>query len=653
MGTKITAACACRDLHYGCDATTCAQAQYAKRRGTIQSLKEYQRCAAEKGCRTCSFVVNALLIPKIKSTWQASIAPALQSDRKDIIRALAEDEEEIGIEIETPERLTGGWFLRTRASGSSQHWRHFDIWRDTATENGYCNAFLPRSCHPVERTNSPEALEHLKNWLRKCDEMHPCRLKDDPELPTRLVKVTNQEVRIVHTEAQKGRYTTLSHRWGANETFKLTSVNATSMNDNISWEVIPRTYQDAIEITRELQVEYIWIDSLCIIQDDLEDWKRESIRMRTIYGNSYLNIAGCHALDSDGGLFSSSTLLQRFPTHPVPGNAGIYIRNQPHMTHTDYGSNYSESNSQELLSRGWVFQERVLSPRVVYYDLEELKWECNVAIDCQCGGMVVLSNFKLDYMAGLEDRRGLRALPFAWMRITERYSHLRLTYDTDRVVALAGIADQALKSGYGGRYLAGVWEHSLAHQLCWEITDVHRKPETYLAPSWSWLSVFGPVHYVHYSNAMDYSRNASNIAVDITEVKCSTASDQTGPVTGGYLKLNGRWIQLLAKLGNVGSETKPPSYRLLHAETGIELGDLFKADYVMSEDRAKAVQSVFLLFWGDIYQDRSTFLVLKQLPGDERTFERLGIRWYSRETQREELDFLFHVCENEKNIIIV
>ncbi|KAI1768517.1 heterokaryon incompatibility protein-domain-containing protein [Hypoxylon sp. FL1150] len=661
MSKQVTSACACRDIHYGCDKATCTQAKYAKGGGTVRPLKEYRRCATEEGCQTCSIIVNALSIPQIKSAWQASIAPALQSNDDEVIWALAEDQNEIGIEIETPKRMTGGWFLRTRASGTSQHWRHFDLWIDPATapENKSCKAFIPRSCHPVERTDSPEALEHLKEWLRKCNGVHSCRPNDDTELPARLVKVTDNQVKVVDTEGQKGRYTTLSHRWGIGETFKLTTGNATKMNDNIPWDSIPRTYQDAIKVTRGLGVDYIWIDSLCIIQDNLEDWKRESIRMRTVYGHSYLNIAACHALDSNGGLFSSSPLPQLFPALPVPGSTGVYIRNQPHMTHADYGSNYW-SDSQPLLGRGWVLQERLLSPRVVYYDGEELKWECGAAKDCQCGGMVVISNFKSDYTAALLEQGGSPApLPFAWMRIAERYSHLRLTYDADRAVALAGIAGQALKSGRGGRYLAGVWERGLAHQLCWEISDTHRKPRPeegvpYLAPSWSWLSVFGRVHY---SNRMDFDMDASAIAVDITEAECTAAAqtDQTGVVTGGFLKVNGRGVELLARIdgADLGSKTKPPGYRLAHAETGVELGGMFRADYVMSEARARAVRNVFVLFWGVMFPDQSTFLVLRQVPGDERRFERLGIWWFKSRGQHGEVELLLDLCKMEKDVVII
>ncbi|KAF2965999.1 hypothetical protein GQX73_g7581 [Xylaria multiplex] len=598
MNENSSAACACRNLHFSCNVATCKLAQYANRTGNA-SLKQYRRCATEGGCQTCLTVVNALLIPEIKSVWQDSIAQALLSGHPRTIPGIAEDEEEIEITVETPQSLTGGWFLRTGASHVSLHWRHFDLWQDPAMDS---------------------------------------------------YKRQEGQVRVIDTEeGAKGRYMTLSHRWGANETFKLTKANVLSMKQNMPWNSIPKVYQDAIRITRELQINYIWIDSLCIIQDDLGDWKRESIRMRTVYGNSYLNIAGCHARESSGDLFSLSNLTNRFPTHSVPGSVAKYIRQQPHWTHTDYGSSYTDRNNQQvLLNRGWVLQERLLSPRIVYYDADELKWECNMTTDCQCGGMNVIKNFKVDYVAALEGSRGPGSLPVIWMLLVQRYSRLGLTYDTDRVVALAGIADQALKSGYGGRYLAGLWEDNFAYQLCWWINDTHRKVETYLAPSWSWLSVSGAVNFV-----LDASRyDTASFAVEIIEAECTTANSQTGAVTGGFLKINGKWIRLLASIYDLGSETKPPSYRLVHAETGIEFSVLFEADYIMSAEQVTTVQNVFVLFWGVFEGGRYAFILLKQLSRDEERFERLGIWWHYKETQHE-TNQLLNILQDRKVIIIV
>jgi hypothetical protein len=131
MSEQTSAACACRHLHFGCNVATCEQAKYANRTGNA-TLKEYQQCATEGGCQTCLAVVNALLIPEIKSVWQDSIAQRLLSGDTSKMPGVTEEEEDISITVETPRGMTGGWFLRTRASPDSYHWRHFNLWQDLA-----------------------------------------------------------------------------------------------------------------------------------------------------------------------------------------------------------------------------------------------------------------------------------------------------------------------------------------------------------------------------------------------------------------------------------------------------------------------------------------------------------------------------------------
>ncbi|CCF35758.1 HET domain-containing protein [Colletotrichum higginsianum] len=462
---------------------------------------------------------------------------------------------------------------------------------------------------------------------------------------------TEGEVRIVKTGGERARYVTLSHRWGAHESFTLTKSNEQTLADGISWETIPKTFQDAIWLTRQLNIEYIWIDTICIVQDDPEDWRRESVRMKFVYGKSYINIAVSHATDSSADLFTSSDLPQRYPAYAVPDNHGVFVRQQPYQTHNEFGSNYGSDSRFPLLRRGWVLQERLLSPRVVYFDAEERKWECNTAADCQCGGIVSVWNFKIDHCRSV--LRGETPLSIEWMRIAERYSELELTYDSDRVVALAGIAAQASRIGRGGRYLAGVWEEDLAHQLCWEILDTHRKPDQYVAPSWSWLSVFGSVGYF---NRMDYHK-CSQIDVEITEVECATAeeADETGPVVGGFLKLNGRCAHMRAELLDPGSRDVPPKFELTHKATGEKMGDgeWVEMDFVMSEDDARKISEVVVLYWGDMCDDRNNFLVLKAVTGQARTFERLGIFWYDKRTESEELGRVLGWCRLETGIVIV
>lgn len=343
--------------------------------------------------------------------------------------------------------------------------------------------------------------------------------------------------------------------------------------------------------------------------------------MKSVYGNSYLNIAANAATGCEDGIFSASTLPQSFPAYTIPPHPNLRIRQHPFFQHTDYGSNYGISkNAPVLLRRGWVLQERLLSPRVVYYDTEELKWGCNATMDCQCGGIVSVYGFKLDHFASVT--RGESPLPYAWMRIAEKYSEMQLTFDEDRSVALIGLVDQAMKFGGGGRYLAGLWEKHFAHQICWEVLNIHRKPGTYIAPSWSWLSVFGTIWY---TNGMDYWQDSS-IDVEVSEVECTYEDGKynTGRVMDGSIRLNGRIAHMEAELCDAGSINQPPTYQLKHHGTGFELGEV-EMDFVVEEEIAKNILKLSVLYWGDMDADQSTFLVLKPVPGREGVFQRHGI----------------------------
>ncbi|KAH7041521.1 HET domain-containing protein [Microdochium trichocladiopsis] len=473
--------------------------------------------------------------------------------------------------------------------------------------------------------------------------------------------VPSDEVRVVQTDGELVRYTTLSHRWGNNEEFTLVKKNmaAWSAND-IPWDTIPRTYGDAIEVTRKLGVDYIWIDTMCIVQDDADDWRYESTRMKAVYGGSYLNIAAECAAGSHGGLFVSSGLVEEFKTYEVPeGEKGsstkgnLRIRQQPHFTHNPFGSNYRDSSL--LLGRGWVLQERLLAPRVVYYDQHELKWECYGGTDCLCGGMLAISNFSLEHRESLGFSE--KKLPIQWMRIVERYSTCLLTFDSDRMIALAGIAEQAYKTGRGGKYLAGLWEQDLAHQLCWQVQDTHRKPTSmYIAPSWSWLSVVGCIWF---SNRMDYHCGASEIDVRITQVEVTLADEtcETGPVTGGFLKVDGKVVEFDTSIGYPGSSSVPQRFWLTHRETGTTLHYGMEADYIMAEASAKNLETLLLLYWGKIWENRKTFLVLRHAENAKEhagKYEKLGTYWYiDGEEHDHEFDQLMGWSQHKEGLVII
>ncbi|TVY89433.1 hypothetical protein LAWI1_G007523 [Lachnellula willkommii] len=180
------------------------------------------------------------------------------------------------------------------------------------------------------------------------------------------------------------KYTTLSYCWG-NAKFRTTKENELLHRQELTYEHLPRTLQDAITVTRQLSIPYIWIDALCIVQDDPAEWEIESSKMRDVYLGSSLTIAASDAADVYTGCFPAS----------FDGNGGLdppdifFISNI-----RDEGEFVIRLQSEDirrfadgvvLNSRGWVLQEMVLSNRIVHCMKSGLYWECKCAYQTETG----------------------------------------------------------------------------------------------------------------------------------------------------------------------------------------------------------------------------------------------------------------------------
>src|ERR1700744_2598321 len=138
--------------------------------------------------------------------------------------------------------------------------------------------------------------------IEDCASKHRCRSTGDSVLPTRVIEVGDPgRIRLMVPNGAMGRYVCLSHCWGGLQPLKTTKENLSSHLHSIPPQSIPKTYQDAIELTRLLGIKYLWIDSLCIIQDSTEDWGKESASMCAVYENCDIVIAATSAKDATEG----------------------------------------------------------------------------------------------------------------------------------------------------------------------------------------------------------------------------------------------------------------------------------------------------------------------------------------------------------------
>lgn len=294
------------------------------------------------------------------------------------------------------------------------------------------------------------------------------------------------------------RYACLSHRWeSSGHIIRTTRETFAKHRDGISFPTLSPTYQDAVHVLRRLGIRYLWIDSLCIIQDDDADWQEESKTMATVYGKALLTLA--RHCDKFGSMRETGNRR-----HIVSGpsiSPPVYVRKV-------FGHINQQINHFSLLSRGWVFQERLLSPRIVHISNDEIFWECMETYNCQCG-LASLRNQsqpspKISHARalGLIDRTGTpnkAALLRRWRLIVQDYSGLDLTIAADRLPAIRGCAEQ-IRAKLDDSYYFGLWKSGSAFDLAWKVSHlenrkISRYPELFYLPTWSWAAVHGSVDY--------------------------------------------------------------------------------------------------------------------------------------------------------------
>jgi len=255
-------------------------------------------------------------------------------------------------------------------------------------------------------SNSTASLAWLRDIIQRCTSSHPhCHNGSRPSggtggplhlvtnptavpicqhtLPTRVLDVgqsPEDKIRLLETESTiDSRYICFSHCWGTKRPLVTTRDNIRSWKEAIAWHLIPKTFQDAIEYTRALKIRYLWIDSLCIIQDDIQDWQTQAGKMAEIYQNSFLVLAATASQDCESGLFPKR--LPRRESHIIRGidssnqKYRIYVRKRtPHFCDRLCQNDIALEMNFPLMTRAWVYQERLLAPRVLHFCSNELIW---------------------------------------------------------------------------------------------------------------------------------------------------------------------------------------------------------------------------------------------------------------------------------------
>lgn len=311
----------------------------------------------------------------------------------------------------------------------------------------------------------------------------------------------------------------------------LTQDNLLLFQEQIPFEELPQTFRDAIEVTKRLGLDYVWIDALCIIQSEPgcsnNDWTKEAGRMRSVYGGSFLNIAATSAMSVHEGFLGKD-----FRQHYHGGLVARVTTENSCRVQNFYSPTAHEETTFEthLASRAWAFQERVLSRRTLSFGDTGMSWECRSQTS---------SEFLPDGFNEWREQQGLlpkvfpENRPLGWTNVVMKYSKTNLTYPSDRLPALSGVASRQ-QAVTGGHYLAGMWRERLHEQLLWRIVSSSRRRARppWRAPTWSWTSVDGIVEIGSFF--MDGSRLYTTLLDAWTK---PAGPDPFGAVTGGELVL--------------------------------------------------------------------------------------------------------------------
>ncbi len=391
---------------------------------------------------------------------------------------------------------------------------------------------------------SEESLNTARRWLQHCMVHHGvCRSDQDETFrPTRLLYLGDNSI-CLHTHLempQRVQCLTLSHCWGKFHIVRLLERNEYDFRCAILPSELSHTFSDAVRITRHLGFSYLWIDSLCIIQDSPQDWEHEAKLMGKVYRNAVCNIAASDAPDGRHGCLyprNPRTLQPETIPNRRPGVAAAeeeYIINQTDIYQTPNPNSVSlDSDPTHILyTRAWVLQEALLARRTLDCWRGQLFWRCgelrasevfpggvptNIfhdghpaslfkAISAERDQVILNANIltrilrtpasrdQISVAPGKGSIERYTDSPFAfWAALVKQYTSMGLTKDTDRGVAVAGITD--VFRPYFGEHWFGMWKVFMPPELLWAVGGRVKRPTTVRAPSWSWMSVEGPVSY--------------------------------------------------------------------------------------------------------------------------------------------------------------
>jgi hypothetical protein len=395
-------------------------------------------------------------------------------------------------------------------------------------------------------TGSTESFDIAKKWIDECMFNHmKCSVNEGSGpiwKPTHLLDVTVKGpggvpgIKLVDGMFLDGftEYVTLSHVWGRAKSIRLHKGTLKALRQGVSANSLPRTFAEAAMVASKLGYRYIWIDALCIMHDNESMALKEISNMDKIYSNASLNIAATSSREDAAGLIYPRNVLALQPCVVEVNGVGVANGMYKILRSTVW---HDLVDTSPLAKRAWTFQERCLAKRTLHFTRTELLWECQQ--------MCCSEVFPKGLPATMSAPAGKDSVEFFnkrthhqrhgnWHQLVNLYSRGRLSYTSDKLLAVSGLAKQYMTRNRLREtdYVVGLWRPHLPRSLLWR-TDKGKRPVKFRAPTWAWASIEGDITYP------ETAQSSKETCLEIIDTEVKHKADVFGQVESAKLKVRG------------------------------------------------------------------------------------------------------------------
>ncbi|KAI8941329.1 hypothetical protein NX059_002556 [Plenodomus lindquistii] len=507
-------------------------------------------------------------------------------------------------------------------------------------------------------TLDPIVLRRWRTWLQNCNSEHPeCDTYQECNLlPTRLIDLSglpqhsamtdhnnawrqlfsSGQCKLIETRPrQMGRYATLSYCWGDSLPYKTNIANIDQHLVAIYFDDLPRTLQDAVMVARFFDMEFLWIDCLCIVQESRHDWEREALRMVDVYAHSYLGIVASRASHCNEGFLGSRDIsqLQHCRFEDATGYLEIYLKQIKPLF--EEGNLFSEHPQHTLIEplpldqRAWALQEILLAPRQLSFSHDDTHWRCACMLRSEYSDFD--KNLNKVQRPMFDIGRALTGMTLgnvelqrSWSVIVSRYSDCSLSLETDKLPALSGIVTK-LQDLTGDVCFAGIWKRHFLYWLLWRRShgQTLKRPLSWRAPSWSFAAIDGPVTYLRLFEERVVVKVEYVSQLEDCQIT-PKGQNLLGELIAGFARINGPVTTIELQQSFLKACDFGWIY-LMHGLTTPVSICLDMEVFVCSEADEPVETSMALML------NKNSGLLIKEVEGDDNTFIRVGMFWMNGE----------------------